>query len=586
MRSRYLALVRSSDDADRPLAAQICAAAGVRPGLHVALNRGPTVLVTAGERPLPLSSSSAIVGSVFENGEARPVRALEPDAQQQIVASGGDQLIERYWGAYVAILFDERRAETTIVRAPFGELPCLFVEVGDSLVMASDVAMLRSLVPYQPAIAWEAMCRHLAVRDIRHSETCLAGVRELHGGERLCIGRTRSIDAAWSPWRFAKREAQIDCGDEASDRVRAAVLTSVAARASEFGHVVLMLSGGLDSSVVAASLARARGSFDCLTLLTRDASGDERDYAQMTCQAVRHRLKVALREVSRIDVGRSAAAGLPRPNARAFAQESARAASEAAAEAGGGAIFTGGGGDNVFCSLQSGAPAADRMITSGIGRGFLRTAADVSEIASVSLLAVCNDAIKRAWLGKRGASRPCDGYLLSSRAVDAAARAPIHPWLDSPSNILPGKAAHVRLLAFAQSYVESFDPRDDFPMVAPLLAQPVVESCLRVPSWLWFKGERNRSIVRRAFAADLPAAIIERRSKGSPESFVAEIFDHHRTRIAELLLDGMLAENGVIDRAAVARALADPRPAHGKAFRRILELTDAESWARSQVAGC
>ncbi|MGK4422636.1 asparagine synthase-related protein, partial [Klebsiella pneumoniae] len=74
--------------------------------------------------------------------------------------------------------------------------------------------------------------------------------------------------------------------------------------------------------------------------------------------------------------------------------------------------------------------------------------------------------------------------------------------------------------AFAQSYVEGHDPQDLLPTVSPLLSQPLVETCLGVPSWLWFEGGRNRVVARRAFAGDLPADVIWRRSKGTPDSFV------------------------------------------------------------------
>jgi asparagine synthase (glutamine-hydrolysing) len=293
-------------------------------------------------------------------------------------------------------------------------------------------------------------------------------------------------------------------------------------------------------------------------------------------------LTEGFREVSRIDLMHSEARRLPRPTVRAFLQESRRLAAAVAAETGAGAIFNGGGGDNVFCSLRSSGPAADRLLTAGPGAEFLRTARAIGELAPASLWAVVSDAVRRAWLGKPALREVRDSALLSPRALEQAGAMEAHPWLDLPARALPGKAMHVRLLAFAQSFVEGFDPQDALPTVAPLLAQPLVEACLSVPSWSWFAEGRDRVIARRAFAGGLPVEILQRRSKGTPDSFVAEIFEKYRATLRAMLADGALAAHDMLDLPKVLRALDDPRPVHGDAFRRILQFVDAEAWAAEQ----
>ncbi|NVL78622.1 asparagine synthetase B family protein, partial [Escherichia coli] len=113
-----------------------------------------------------------------------------------------------------------------------------------------------------------------------------------------------------------------------------------------------------------------------------------------------------------------------------------------------------------------------------------------------------SDAAKRAWLGKPAIRQVRDLSFLSPRALAAAEADEAHPWRMLPRDALPGKAMHVRLIVFAQSFVEGFDPRDALPTVSPLLAQPLVETCLAIPSWLWFEDGRNRVVARRAFARD------------------------------------------------------------------------------------
>src|SRR3546814_12009220 len=72
-----------------------------------------------------------------------------------------------------------------------------------------------------------------------------------------------------------------------------------------------------------------------------------------------------LRETSDVDLAESAARGLPRPSARAFAQASALLADAVACDHHASAIFDGGGGDNMFGSLQSPAPVVACLRSDG-----------------------------------------------------------------------------------------------------------------------------------------------------------------------------------------------------------------------------
>jgi asparagine synthase (glutamine-hydrolysing) len=534
-----------------------------------------THLAVGGPAPVTFPGG-AIVGTLFRNGQPTAVTALSEDEIAAIERSAGQSLIDNFWGAYVAILTDRATDTLRIVRAPFGELPCLFIVSEATLIAASDPALLVALGGYVPAIDWTAVGWHFGRRDLRFSRTCLDGVDELHGGNALTIASRPVLSTLWSPWTYVARRQQFRVEADAIAAVRRAVLASVRARVGD-DRAVLLLSGGIDSSIVAAALAAAGAKFDCLTLTTRDEAGDEREFAALASASVGRELHTARREVTNIDVTRSEAARMARPVARAFAQETRRAALELARSVGARCIVGGGGGDNVFCALQSGGPAADSLLMSGPGRRFYSTAAAIAQIASVPVTVVLRDALRRV-LRRRGPPGPFDTRLLGPAGLDAVIGSPEHPWFNPPRGALPGSAGHIRLLAYAQSFGESFDPLDEVATMAPLLSQPVVEACLRVPSPLWFDRARNRMIARRAFERELPPSIFDRRSKGSPESFVGEIFERNRVTLKSQLLDGALAAHQIIDRDAIEALLDDQRPAHGSGFMRILEFADAEAW--------
>jgi asparagine synthase (glutamine-hydrolysing) len=82
----------------------------------------------------------------------------------------------------------------------------------------------------------------------------------------------------------------------------------------------------------------------------------------------------------------------------------------------------------------------------------------------------------------------------------------------------------------------------------------------------------------------LPDETLKRSSKGSPDSFVAELFELNRPMLRAMLLDGRLRAEGILDAQAVEQVLADPRPAVGADYRRIMRLADVEAWAANWTA--
>jgi len=349
----------------------------------------------------------------------------------------------------------------------------------------------------------------------------------------------------------------------------------VAERTRGAARTILMLSGGLDSSIVAACLSAAGRDFAGLTFVTDNPAGDERCYAR----AVSDRFGITLLEgrcaVDDVDLRISAAAPLPRPVARSFEQGTNRLVGAAAQEISAGCVVNGSGGDNLFCSLQSPGPVADCLLDPAGKDHFWRVARDMAEITEASVWKVA----RRAWArarSRRPFRREPDHTFLTTSAVAVSGAALAHPWLLAPPDILPGKSAHVALLIGAQGLVEDRDPRAPRASSAVLISQPLIETCLRIPSWRWC----NRAAARHAFATDLPPDIAWRRSKGTPDSYLVQIFDAHRALVRDLLLNGLLAELGVLDRAAIAAMIDDPRPVRGHAFARIMQLADAEIWAR------
>jgi asparagine synthase (glutamine-hydrolysing) len=155
-------------------------------------------------------------------------------------------------------------------------------------------------------------------------------------------------------------------------------------------------------------------------------------------------------------------------------------------------------------------------------------------------------------------------------------------WLDAAADSLPGKRRHVWSLVGVLNHLEGFGRQQLAPICSPLLSQPVVETCLRIPSWLWFAQGRNRSVARAAFAGLLPATVTGRRTKAAFDSLGARIIRLNARRLRSMLLDGVLVKEGIADPDGIDRAFRGDI-ADGEVVAELLGIADVEAWASGWV---
>lgn len=579
MHWRFLALVATGQVPLRP--ERIRLARRAAKGLVQLAHTDRLVLWSDSGFADPGHPGRVVIGALHDRGAVQPQRDLSVSAWNEIASSRGQRLMERYWGSYIAIV--SHGADTTIVRAPLGDLGCLYRRLDELVIAASDLALLSAICPH-PAINREALVRHIAWPEWRREETCLDGVNELRGGNRLTVTRDSVKQATiWSPWSFVTRKRMIEDCVEAARVVRDAVRLAVRARTTDCPRLVVLLSGGLDSSIVAASLARAGADFTCLNLLGDDAASDEQCYARMVAKSLGVPLQMRRFEAEGVEVSRSGAAGMPYPVHRCFTQAQDTIAAKFATQCGADAVVDGGGGDNIFFASRTVSILADCLRVGGFDRRFWDTARSLGNLGQTGLVRLAWRAAHRAWWRSPAPRQPRGDDFLSDAARAIIDAAPPHPWFTPPPATWPGRANHVALLVPAQNLAEAVNAQVSLRAISPLVSQPVIEACLRVPSWLWLEPGRDRAAARRAFADDLPQAIINRRSKGTPTGFAAALFDRHRAEIRDMLMEGYLAAHGILDRDRLARVVDVIGPVRDLRFVRIMELVDAEAWARTRL---
>jgi asparagine synthase (glutamine-hydrolysing) len=518
-----------------------------------------------------------LLGTVFRrHGPNERQVELDRAIAQDLRRGSVDRLFAHCWGGYVAL--SSNNTSLCVIRDPSAAMPCYYASVPGGVLVGSRISALMAAGMQKPSIATDRIADCLYRADLPSQDTGLTGIRELLPGDCLQIDNDGfSVDHMWSPWDHVAIDEALDFGDHV-ERLRRAVQNSVAAWSSAAGPMLLGVSGGLDSSIIAACLNRKVPRPICVTLSTNDADGDERGYAWQITDHLGLTLVEARYDLADIAIGRPARPDLPRPTGRLIAQGFNAAVSRVAADNGVAAFITGNGGDNVFAFSQSAGAIADRLLHEGPSPGVWKTARDICKLTGCSLFEASRAALRI--LGRPRCYRWRPDRRLLSRNVGAEldSRPLDHPWLDAPAGALPGKAAHIASLLRIQRHLDGTGQLGAVAVINPLMSQPVIEACLAIPSWMWCREGRDRSVAREAFRAAMPQAIVDRTSKGGPDGFGTQIIAHFRDRIRERLLDGTLAREGVVDRAALERRFSDDRLDWGADQVRLLELLEAEAW--------
>jgi asparagine synthase (glutamine-hydrolysing) len=521
--------------------------------------------------------AGSIIGDLFHrNGAQSAVKYLDAEASMTLASATAQQLLKYYWGGYLAVWTEGNRIQ--VLRDPSGHMPCFYV-VGPSIVaFSSDPRLLIDAGLISVLIDWKAVATNLYVDDLAQIRTCLMGVSDLLAGNLATVSASGcSQNICWSPWQHVQVRPELD-PDAHIERLRGAVEQCSRGWASSFDKGVLAVSGGLDSSILAACMAETP-DLKCLTLHTNEPRGDETIYARELCESLSLPLTNRSYRLDLADILRSAVAHLPSPgswtqmvayNAAVTQEMTSRAAT---------IFMNGAGGDNVFYLTHSVRPVVDRYLSTGFTSGLVATLRDIAQITEASVWEVVRRAVaiprrrgpKYGWRFERQ-------FLHPNWLEQLEAEKPSHAWLEAPAEALPGKCGHVAMITRAQHYQHGYDRRLPFTAISPLLSQPVVETALAIPTWVACEGGVDRSAARRAFASDLPQNIVRRRMKGGPDAFAIEILKANYNLVRDRLLGGNLVANRIVSKAEIETTLVKDRFSHGTNYVRLLLLLDTEAW--------
>jgi asparagine synthase (glutamine-hydrolysing) len=168
----------------------------------------------------------------------------------------GSGLVDHLRGMFGLAVWDERRHRAVIARDRLGIKPLYYAEVGDLLVFASELKSLLASGIVPTDLDYEAIDAYLTFGFVPAPYTPLQAVRKLPPGHRLVVGDGRvSVEEYWQYPEPNPGDPHLGA-DWYGERLLEELDESVRLRLMADVPLGAMLSGGIDSSLIVAMMAR------------------------------------------------------------------------------------------------------------------------------------------------------------------------------------------------------------------------------------------------------------------------------------------------------------------------------------------
>jgi asparagine synthase (glutamine-hydrolysing) len=239
----------------------------VADGIAIGVRRLSIVDVAGGHQPMANDRGTIVAAQNGELYNQRVVRkeleasgfvfrtTCDTEILPHLYASAGDRAPEHLNGIFAFVVWDAERRRALLARDRLGVKPLYYAEVGDVLLFGSELkAVLASgLVP--TAIDVEAVDLYLSLGFVPGPRTLLRHVKKLLPGHRIVVEPPAvRVERYWQypdPAPIAGRSE-----DEWQEELLELLDDAVAGQLMSDVPLGAMLSGGLDSSLVVALMAR------------------------------------------------------------------------------------------------------------------------------------------------------------------------------------------------------------------------------------------------------------------------------------------------------------------------------------------
>jgi len=505
----------------------------------------------------------------------------DTEAILRLYEERGEECVHELQGMFAFAIWDLRRERLFLARDRIGIKPLYWCDVGGELLFASELAALFEHPAVRREMDLESFYHHLSFMSTPAPRTMFEGISKLGPGHRMTVDRSGVRVSRWWDALDAPRLAAADVADEdaVAREILAKLDTAVADRMMSDVPFGVFLSGGIDSSVCTALMAKH--SDLPINTFTVGYSGagteqlNEMHHARRIAERYRtnhHEVVIGHREV--LDY-------LPRlldhqdePVADPVCVP-LYYVSKLAADAGIKVIQVGEGSDELFMGYPP------FIQTVRFHDRVTRPLHALPHWMRAALHAAAGPAMRA--VGRRAGeweellARSVDGHPFWGGAIPLTDRAKarvvpqrppglrswdvVRAFHDEIDRRWPGAdcVQHMSYVELRQRLPELLLARVDKITMSvslearvPFLDHRLVEYALRLPQAMKIRGDRTKAILKKAVVDLLPEDLVHRRKQGFPAPMSQWVFEHEfGNRLRETVLDSPLIREGLLDGDAV-----------------------------------
>ncbi len=265
----------------------------------LAARRLSIIDLAGGHQPIASEDGSLVVvqnGEIYNHASLRA--ELEADGHRfatrcdtEVIVHGleqhGDAFLSRLRGMFALACFNVRERRLLLARDPFGIKPLYWTAQGGVLAFASVLRSLSRAPGFRGELDLDAVEAFLAFNSIPAPLSIWRGVHKLAPGHLLeWTPGGEPVVRRWArPGPVASDGVRRERGGELAAELRERLRDSVAAHLVADVPVGVFLSGGIDSSLLAALAApQVSGSLQTFSVGFEERSFDELDRARLVAQ--------------------------------------------------------------------------------------------------------------------------------------------------------------------------------------------------------------------------------------------------------------------------------------------------------------
>ncbi|WP_414475747.1 asparagine synthase (glutamine-hydrolyzing) [Microvirga sp. M2] len=525
----------------------------------------------------------------------------------RLVTRDGEECVEALGGMFAFVAWDDEKGTLVAARDRIGKKPLFFVMEDGCLYFASSLGALRAGIGGTRALDAEALDRYLALGYIPAPRTIYQGICKLPAATVMMSHRDSVVLRRY--WDIAAEPEPLEGSyEQAMDRLEELLETAVRIRLRSDVPLGIMLSGGIDSSLVTALAVRQSAHpVDTFSIGFGERSYDESDQAAEVARHLGARHHILRLESDLTGLIPRAVAHFGEPYADSSALPSWALAGLARRHV---TVALGGdGGDEGFSGYEWYATA--RRLgdwASRIPRGPVRAAASAATAAGllgnarrIGRFARGLGFLAAEDFGARFAALRCclgagEAAFLYRRSIAARAelrRQDAEQSIRSAFRRASGSPLRKMRYADLETYLaDDLMPKIDVASMAhglevraPLLDHAVVRFGLSLPDEYLVDERGGKRILRDLLLRYLPRPLIERPKRGFTVPLAPWFRGGLRPRIESLAGSERLRGLGLFDPSGIRR-LADEHIAGARDHsQRLYALLVLDQWLEASAAG-